>query len=231
MFALATLLFAQIALAGDAHHAAAADGVAPDAALAKLVEGNKRFVAGKLTNQGELPADRAKVAGGQHPHTMVLTCADSRVPPEIVFDQGLGELFDVRAAGNNVDEHLVASLEYAEEHLGSRLLVVMGHTSCGAVKAAVTTPAGTSVGSKALDELVHDIQLCMGPVSAEAAKDPTFKAAVWANVHGVQAQLLKESPILKQAVETGRIDLVAAVYDLATGEVSFEKPYHAVAGH
>ena len=224
----------EAALAGGEHPTAAHTrpvGLEPDAALAKLTLGNERFVQGKGTRAGELPADRAALTGGQHPHTMVLTCADSRVPPELLFDQGLGELFVVRSVGNNVDEHLVASLEYAEEHLGTRLLVVMGHTSCGAVKAAVTTPVGTSVGSPSLDELVQDLRACMGPVSAEAAADPTLRLAVTANVHGVEHALLEASPILREGVETGQIKLVAALYDLTTGAVTFESSYMAAVEH
>lgn len=192
-------------------------------ALADLVEGNQRFMAGKMVHEGAAPADRAALATGQHPHTMVLTCADSRVAPELLFDQGLGELFVVRSAGNNVDEHLVASLEYAVEHLGSKLLVVLGHTSCGAVKAALGTAWGTSAGSPALDSLVHDLQLCIGPVTPAQAADPTVRDAVWANVRGVRLALVNESEILANAVATGKLDLRGAVYDLSNGQVVFDR--------
>lgn len=202
---------------------AEAHGVDPSAALADIVAGNKRFVAGVSAHEGALPEDRARLAKGQAPHTMVLTCADSRVSPELLFDQGLGELFVVRTAGNSVDEHGVASLEYATTHLGSRLLLILGHTSCGAVKAAVHTAWGTSAGSPALDDLVHDIQLCTGPVSEAAAADPTLREAVWANVLGARSALLRDSPMLAAAYDANLIEIRAAVYDLETGQVVFEK--------
>ncbi len=198
-------------------------GIAPDAALAAIVAGNKRFVAGTSTHAGASPKDRAELATGQHPHTMVLACADSRVAPELIFDQGLGELFVVRTAGNNIDEHGVASLEYANAHLGSRQLVILGHTSCGAVKAAIQTPWGVSAGSPALDDLVHDIQLCMGPLSPAQAADPTAREAVWANGLGARDALLAASPMLNDAVKSGHISVRVAVYDLESGQVVFEK--------
>lgn len=119
----------------------------------------------------------------------------------------------------------MASLEYAEEHLGSRLLVVMGHTSCGAIRAAVDTPPGGSTASRSLDDLVDDIQACMGPLTVAQTQDPTLREAAQANVHGVEVALLDASPILREAVENGEVKLVGALYDLATGEVVFEEPY------
>jgi carbonic anhydrase len=220
MFLVALLTSALAAHAADSH----TEGVSPEVALSRLVDGNRRYIADKPIHPGQRAADRARAAKGQTPHTMVLTCADSRVGPELLFDQGLGDLFVVRAAGNNVDDHLVASLEYAEEHLGSRLLVVMGHTSCGAVKAAATTPAGTTAGSPSLDELVADIQTCMGPLTAAQLKDPTLREAVHANAVGAGKALLGASPILRHAVETGHLRVVPAVYDLASGFVTFDAP-------
>lgn len=216
-----------VAAAPAAHGAEAV--VDPVMAIADLVAGNKRFMEGTAQHPGASPADRTALAAGQHPHTMVLTCADSRVSPELLFDQGLGELFVVRSAGNSVDEHLVASLEYAASHLGPRLLVILGHTSCGAVKAAIGTPWGKSAGSPALDDLVHDIQLCMGPVTPAAAADPTVRDAVWANVRGVRSMLLAESAILQTAVSTGQVEVRAAVYDLETGQVVFDRAQPSVA--
>ncbi len=220
---LALVTLALTAHAADPHAA----GVAPEVALSRLVDGNRRYIADKPIHPGQRAADRTRVSKGQTPHTMVLTCADSRVGPELLFDQGLGDLFVVRAAGNNVDDHLVASLEYAEEHLGSRLLVVMGHTACGAVKAAATTPAGTSAGSPSLDALVADIQTCMGPLTPAQLKDPTLRDAVHANAVGAGKALLAESPLLRHAVETGHLQVVPAVYDLASGFVTFDAPLQA----
>jgi carbonic anhydrase len=206
-------------------------GVDPIEALADLVDGNRRFVAGTSTHEGSLPEDRERLAGGQAPHTMILTCADSRVAPEILFDQGLGELFVVRSAGNNADAHGVASLEYATTHLGSRQLIVMGHTSCGAVKAALHAH-GASAGSPSLDTLVDAVIECTGPMSEEAEADPEVREAVWVHTLGARDALLRDSPLLAEAAATGLIVVRAAVYDLLTGVVAFEKARPAEAdGH
>ena len=122
--------------------------VAPDTALKWLMNGNNRFVKTQLRmKEGQKPADIKRLSSGQQPHAIVLSCSDSRVPPELVFDQKLGEIFVVRTAGEALGDNAVGSIEYAVEHLGSRLIVVMGHTSCGAVKAAhATLQKGTSAG-------------------------------------------------------------------------------------
>jgi carbonic anhydrase len=113
-------------------HAEEAKGVGADEALARLVEGNKRFVEMKLTHPEQDIACRTTLAKGQQPFAVILGCSDSRVPPEVIFDQGLGDLFVVRVAGNVADDIGIASIEYAVEHLGSRLIVVLGHERCGA---------------------------------------------------------------------------------------------------
>ena len=117
-----------------AEHAAP---VNPEKALAALIEGNRRYQAQHVTHPHQNAARRAELAAGQHPIAAVLSCADSRVPPEIVFDQGLGDLFVVRVAGNITDDVVLGSLEYAVEHLGVPLVVVLGHYKCGAIQAAV----------------------------------------------------------------------------------------------
>jgi hypothetical protein len=111
--------------------------VSPEAALTRLVEGNKRFVAGSTTHPDQTAERRTETAKGQHPFAIILTCADSRLSPEILFDEGIGDLFVVRNAGNLLDDHVLGSIEYAVEHLHATLIVVLGHTKCGAVSAAV----------------------------------------------------------------------------------------------
>src|SRR3990167_319467 len=128
----------------EAHHPA---GTAPDQAMTFLRNGNKRFLSGKLRKDGQAKKDIARLATGQKPHTIVLSCSDSRVPPEIIFDQKLGEIFVIRTAGEVLDPMAIASIEYALEHLGSNLILVMGHTQCGAVKAALATIGGQDAGS------------------------------------------------------------------------------------
>jgi carbonic anhydrase len=102
-----------------------------------MIEGNKRYVAGKASHKNQDSTRRMDVTGGQHPFAVVISCSDSRVPPEIIFDQGIGDLFVIRLAGNIVDDAALGSIEYAIEHLGTKYIMVMGHESCGAVKATV----------------------------------------------------------------------------------------------
>src|SRR5205823_9351270 len=109
----------------------------PDAALAKLKEGNLRFAASEVSKGKPTAARRTETAQAQHPFAIIVGCADSRTSPELVFDQNLGDLFVVRTAGNLVDDHALGTIEYGVAHLGARLIVVLGHTSCGAVKAAL----------------------------------------------------------------------------------------------
>src|SRR5689334_21419182 len=128
--------------------------VSPDDALAKLKEGNARFVTNKVSTGKPTAAKRAETAQSQHPFAIVLGCADSRTSPEIVFDQNIGDLFVVRTAGNLVDDHALGSIEYAVEHLGARLIVVLGHERCGAVAAALASD--TAPGH--VQSLVRDLQ-------------------------------------------------------------------------
>jgi carbonic anhydrase len=154
---------------------------------------------------------RAALASGQHPFAIILSCADSRVPPEHVFDQGLGDLFTVRVAGNISEPATVASLEYAAAHLGARLIVVMGHTQCGAVKAALAHAEDTP----AIKELVATIR----PALDSLPKEATVDEAVVANVRRAREDLLKESALLRGLVQEQKLAVRGAVYDLTTGEV------------
>lgn len=153
---------------GAGHGAAAAATAAPAAhrvasevsateAFKELVVGNGRFVTGTPSHMNQDAARRKALAGGQKPHAIVLSCSDSRVPPEVIFDRGLGDIFVVRVAGNVLSDVATASIEYAVEHLGAPLIVVMGHESCGAVKAALTLKA-EDAGSFDLTSLVASIQ-------------------------------------------------------------------------
>ena len=211
-------------LAVVARLAASEPSKTPDAAesLARLKAGNARFVA----DPGEpLPIDMARrtaLAQGQTPFASVLSCADSRVPPEIVFHTGLGDLFVVRAAGHVADRAVLASLEYGAEHLHIPLIVVMGHETCGAVKAAVETPATKSLGPN-LDYLLKAIR----PAVARAASEPEaarLRAAILSNVEETVNALLERSTVLKQLAASGEIGLVGGYYELASGRVIFSEP-------
>lgn len=187
--------------------------VKPDSALELLVEGNKRFVAGKAIRPDQGVARRAELAKGQQPFAIVLTCADSRVAPEIYFDQGLGSVFVIRNAGNILDDHVIGSIEYAVEHLGAALIVVVGHSKCGAV--AATVAGGHAPGH--LPSIVESI----APAVKRSAGEPGDKVdnAVRANAQLVAAQLRDCGPILNEAVGHGKLKVVAARYDLASGKV------------
>ena len=168
-------------------------------------------------------ARRTALAKGQAPFASVLSCADSRVPPEVIFHQGLGDLFVVRAAGQVTDKSVIASLEYAAEHLHSPLIVVMGHESCGAVKAAMETPATTSLGVN-LDYLLKAIRPSVAAVAGEA-EGARFRAAILKNVEESLNDLVDGSPILKKMLEEREIGLVGAcdaanaatIFPLCTG--------------
>jgi carbonic anhydrase len=209
----------------------------PNRALALLTEGNARFAKRKVKNPHR-EADRlAEVAKGQHPFAAILGCADSRLSPELIFDQGFGDLFVVRVAGNVVDTFGIASLEYSIEHLGAQVVVVLGHERCGAVKAACDTFVSINqpVASVAKEEHEHTehfqtsipalVEFIMPSVAKAASRKPhsLIDAAIEANVKDNQAALLEKSPMVKSLVAKGKLKIVGGVYDLDTGMVKLLK--------
>jgi len=233
VLAVPVLLYAGIPFAVAVAEAAAADGeasITPSEALSRLKSGNDRFSHDAVLGQAVDSARRAVLAQGQSPFAMVLSCADSRVPPEVVFNVGLGDLFVVRAAGEVTDRSILASLEYGAEHLHTPLLVVLGHESCGAVKAASeAVGAGKHVASHGpnLDYLLHAIE----PAVARAAKTPEearLAAAIKANVDLVIDDMLRSSTILRTLVHDHKLQLVGAYYELASGRVLFSDTPHEV---
>lgn len=195
----------------------AADANAMDAGAiwSQLLAGNQRFVAGTPAAR-DLVASRTELAKGQHPTTIVLACADSRVAPELVFDQSLGDLFVVRTAGNIADEVALGSIEYAVEHLGAKVLVVLGHEHCGAVKAAAS---GATMPTPNLQAIVDRIAPALDDVRPFAVADQLAELGVAANVHHSAGDLIVNSPIVHEAVEHGTLTMIRAVYRLETGEV------------
>ena len=193
----------------------ATSSVAPDAALARLREGNQRFATGALGERTQIVEHRTELAKGQHPFAIIIACADSRLSPEILFDQGLGELFVIRNAGNLLDDHVIGSVEYAVEHLHATLVVVLGHSACGAVTAAVG-------GGEAPGHLRAIVE-SLAPAVAMARKKPgdPIENAVRINARLSAAALAESEPILREAVTASRIKVVAARYDLASGQVEF----------
>jgi len=184
----------------------------------RLMQGNARHVNGQALHPNSDEGRRRQVAQAQQPFAMVLACADSRVPPELVFDQGLGDLFVVRVAGNVADSYARASLEYAVEHLHSPLLVVLGHERCGAVKAShevVLDPKAAAGLSPDLKALVQEIE----PAVKGRSGDKALDLGVRANASRAAQRLLEQSGVLRHAVEAGRLKVVAARYDLDSGQV------------
>jgi carbonic anhydrase len=173
---------------------------------------------------------RQSLAKDQHPKVVVLGCSDSRVPPEALFDQTLGDLFVVRSAGNIAGAIGLGSIEYAVEHLGSTVLVVLGHTSCGAVKAAC---AGGKVPSPNLQAVVDKIEPAVVRAKSHAQGDDLVEAAVVENVHQSARDVLANSAVLKHEFDAGKLTIIEAVYSLDTGEVTRlgELAASAAAGH
>ncbi|WP_186389516.1 MULTISPECIES: carbonic anhydrase [unclassified Stappia] len=219
--AAATTAFAGgFALPGSAaaeQATSAPNDISPEDALARLVEGNSRYVANAGCN-GDFSVGRAARAGAQYPFAGILSCADSRVAPELLFDQGPGELFVMRVAGNFVDISGLASIEYGVAVLGIPLLVVMGHTNCGAVSATIrVVEEGTELPGH-LPELVGMLKPGVEAALADKPADP-LAAATRANVlHNVE-KLKAAGPIVAEAVAGGKVRVVGALYDIATGKV------------
>jgi carbonic anhydrase len=189
-------------------------------AFNELQAGNKRFL--KANPKYHPDEDRRlELVDGQHPHSIVLSCSDSRVPPELIFDQGLGDIFTIRVAGEVLDASAIGSIEYAVEHLGSKVIVVLGHESCGAVKAALATPKGQSAGSPSLDKMIAAIQDNLDGNMLYSPEDKTLRGPVRANVTAVARQLVQRSPIIQKAIESGEILLAQGIYSLKSGEVEY----------
>ncbi|MBK1729593.1 carbonic anhydrase [Halorhodospira halophila] len=198
--------------------------VDPTQALTWLVEGNQRFMADAVGDHNRFSAARrGELLGGQAPFAAVLSCADSRVPSELVFDQGLGDLFVVRVAGNIAAPSQMGSLEFAAEKLGVRLVVVLGHTCCGAIDATVEalrdpTPAPT----EGLRKILERVRPAVEPLFAQSLDQQELAAqAVRANVRMAAQMLREESPILARLRAEQGLAVVGAEYDLHSGAVCF----------
>ncbi|NLX19846.1 MAG: carbonic anhydrase [Desulfobulbus sp.] len=183
-------------------------------ALKVLLAGNERFVKGQLEHPNHCEESRKRLLDGQEPIAVILTCADSRVPPVDIFDQGLGDLFILRVGGGVISDHMLGSIEYAVAHLHTPLVMVMGHSSCGAINAA-------SRGAKAYGHMATLI-----PPLATALKHTMGLEGDWCdNASKLLAQatakkIAESEPIIADLVTEGKVLVVAAYYDIATGEVS-----------
>src|SRR5438552_14237001 len=232
----------QVAYAGDPAHADNAI-VPPAEAMSRLKEGNGRYTSGNGQHPHESSEERAYIATNsyenagmiflgmtaaeaakrraeltksQHPFAIIVSCSDSRVPPEIVFDQGLGDLFVLRVAGNVIDDHSLGSIEYAVDHLAVRLIVVLGHQRCGAVKAAKETNAAKGKAAAHIQSLVAAIR-----PAVEATINGDLEATIKANVKHVVEALSSSMPVLKPKVDSGELQVIGGDYSLDTGAVAF----------
>ena len=195
-----------------------AAGMDADDAMKRLLAGNSRFVS-ETYNRGDIGlARRAELSKGQHPFAIIVDCSDSRVAPEFIFDQGLGDLFVVRTAGNTMDDIAIGSVEYAVEHLGVHLVLVLGQEDCGAVKA--TVGGGKAEGH--IDAIVQAIK----PAVAIAKKKPgdLLNNSIAENVDLVVERLRTSQPILEHALQTGKVKIVGGVYSLKDGSVDLHLP-------
>jgi carbonic anhydrase len=192
--------------------------VGPDAALARLKAGNARFVSSPVSQGKATAARRIETARSQHPIAIIVGCADSRTSPELVFDQGIGDLFVVRTAGNLVDDHGLGSIEYAVDHLGTRLIIVLGHQRCGAVKAALAS--ATAPGH--VHSLVRDIQPAVE--AAKAEKGDPLANTVKANARLMAEKIRKEADFGEHKSE---VRIITGYYDLDTGVVEWPEMENA----
>jgi carbonic anhydrase len=183
---------------------------------AGLMAGNARFVSGK-TQSRDVVSLRQKLAASQSPNAIILSCSDSRVGPELVFDQSLGDVFVVRTAGNIAGPVALGSIEYAVDHIHSPLLVVLGHQKCGAVNAACS---GEKMPSANLQAIVDKIDPAVARAKSHAKPDDLVEAAVKENVHQSAQDLLANSAIIREAVASGKLRVVEAEYSLDTGKVT-----------
>lgn len=201
----------------------AAKGPTPDEAIAQLSAGNQRFVSGNVEMPHQDQGRRCDTyANGQHPFAAVLSCADSRVPVELVFDQGIGDLFVVRVAGNVATASEIGSLEYGVEHLGVPVIVVLGHGKCGAVTAAMG-PGGGEV-SPSLGLVLHAISPAVERARENNPKlkgDALLNACIRTNVQQQVDGLIDKSEVIRKAMGSGKLKVVGAVYDLHGGQVTY----------
>ncbi len=191
-----------------------------DEALARLVAGNERFVRGEArfpTVQKEILAELAK---GQQPYATILGCSDSRVPPELVFDSGFGELFIVRVAGNVISAEIMGTLQYAGIHLQTPLFVVLGHEGCGAVEAALSALGDGTQHPERIDVLLRAITPGLEEIDRSIPVNVQISRGVEANVRWSMQQL-QETPEVRARMKEGVVKLVGAIYELETGRVRF----------
>lgn len=194
--------------------------VPADEALRRLIAGNERFVSGQVSFSGLRKESLLDLAASQRPFATILGCSDSRVPPELIFDAGLGDLFVIRVAGNVFSPEIAASLQYAGRHLGSELFVVLGHEGCGAVSAALQTRDQDELHHSRIQLLVEKISPALPRFDPQVSSATRLAQAVEANVRWTARQIL-ETPEGRARLGEGRLKLAGAIYEIESGRVRF----------
>lgn len=194
------------------------NNVSADKALEKLTKGNQRFIEFKQKHPDENKKRRAEMVKGQHPFVVILSCSDSRVPPELIFDQGLGDIFEIRNAGNVLDEHVIGSIEYAVMHCGVKLIVIMGHQDCGAIAATLSGVSETKYIKSLEDSIQPAVDDCKKK-GLEVNSDNVVKAHVLQDID----ELLSQDTELVKYMKEHNVKVIPAYYHLDTGVVDFYK--------
>jgi carbonic anhydrase len=196
------------------------DSITPVQVLEKFKEGNRRFLDGKVLHRNYL-SQVDVAAKGQHPYAVIVSCIDSRIPTEIIFDKGIGDMFNARIAGNFINKDILGSLEFACKVSGAKLILIMGHSDCGAIKSACDdVKLGNITGM--LANITPAVRAIKGFDGQRNAKNKEFVAAVARqNVLMAKDKILKESPILKEMVDKGQVLIVGSMYNLQDGSVEF----------
>jgi len=206
----------------NAQTKASQDAISPAKALELLKEGNQRFTSKKQVER-DLTLQVEQTSTGQFPFATVLSCIDSRVPAELIFDQGIGDIFSVRIAGNFVNSDILGSMEFASKLAGTKLILVLGHTACGAVKGACDhAELGNLTGM--LDNIAPAVDAITEPTDAEkrtSANIDFVNAVGTKNVELTIDRIHEESPVLAEMEQAGEIQIVGGIYDIATGKVNF----------
>lgn len=201
--------------------AAGSGDVSADEALKRLMDGNKRYAEGRMTACLETTKEtRERLSTGQKPYAVILSCSDSRVPPEIVFDKTFGEIFVVRVAGNVPDPVVLGSVEYAVEHLGAPLIMVLGHERCGAVVASVDARAKPEGNIGAIIKKITPAVRKARQEARGTSRETLIEKAVDHNIRLAAENMIRQSPVIRQLVTGGKVKIVKAKYDLDGGTVT-----------
>ena len=194
------------------------ENLSAEEALEKLIQGNKRFVELEQKHPDEDKKRRKEMLKGQHPFVVILSCSDSRVPPELIFDQGLGDIFEIRNAGNVLDDHVIGSIEYAVMHCGVKLIVIMGHQDCGAIAATLSGVSETKYIKSLEDSIQPAVENCKKK-GVEVNSDNVVKEHVMQDIN----ELLTQDSELVKYMKEHNVQIIPAYYHLDSGKVDFIK--------